>query len=145
MEIPSLMRSYSVRPMFLSLSGCVLAMKLTRDTEFTSCGGELHGRLHDVLNKMSVDELARLARAPSQSRHGDCRARPLHDERRLGRASGGAAQNASAPLLGSELSAACSPGAHVSIRPPGPARQPSALDVLRPVPSAGRAAWGQPG
>ena len=43
MEIPSLMRSYSVRPMFLSLSGCVLAMKLTRDTEFTSCGASCTG------------------------------------------------------------------------------------------------------
>ena len=55
MENPTLMRSYSVRPMFVG--GCVLAMKLARDDELKL--RELHERLDDVLNVLSIYALVR--------------------------------------------------------------------------------------
>ena len=64
-ENPSLMRTYSVRPMFLG--GCVLATKLTRDYDFRI--REIYERIDDVLNTMDIRLLVRapLRRSPRTS------------------------------------------------------------------------------
>lgn len=53
MENPTLMRSYSVRPMFVG--GCLLAMKLARDDELKL--RELHERLDDVLRACRMGDI----------------------------------------------------------------------------------------
>ena len=62
---PSLMRIYSVRPMFLG--GCVLATKLTRDYDFRM--RNIYERIDDVLNTMDIRLLVRapLRRSPRTS------------------------------------------------------------------------------
>ena len=62
---PSLMRIYSVRPMFLG--GCVLATKLTRDYDFRM--HKIYERIDDVLNTMDIRLLVRvpLRRSPRTS------------------------------------------------------------------------------
>ena len=62
-ENPSLMRTYSVRPMFLG--GCVLATKLTRDYDFRI--REIYERIDDVLNTMHIRLLVRAPAAPAST------------------------------------------------------------------------------
>ena len=52
---PSLMRIYSVRPMFLG--GCVLATKLTHDNDFRM--RNIYEQIDDVLNTMNIRLLVR--------------------------------------------------------------------------------------
>eukprot|EP00908_Phaeocystis_cordata_P014702 Transcript_25803.p1 GENE.Transcript_25803~~Transcript_25803.p1 ORF type:complete len:199 (-),score=48.67 Transcript_25803:115-711(-) len=53
---PSLMRIYSVRPIFLG--GCVLATKLTRDREMRM--RDIYERIDDVLNTMDIRLLVKI-------------------------------------------------------------------------------------